>query len=166
MVCWRRHQRIFDNINHDVLINILKERIADDRFIRLIRKLLKAGYIEDWKFHRTYSGTPQGGIVSPLLANIYLDKLDKYMKEYIQDFDKGKNRKRNQASCSLGYKRRWIVHKLKRRSMKLNVPNWLRVTKRTKPKACLFQAVTRWMQVTNVSNMWDTPMISDWDNRQ
>lgn len=50
----------FDNINHDVLINILKERIADDRFIRLIRKLLKAGYIEDWKFHRTYSGTPQG----------------------------------------------------------------------------------------------------------
>ena len=104
----------FDNINHDVLINILKERIADDRFIRLIRKLLKAGYIEDWKFHRTYSGTPQGGIVSPLLANIYLDKLDKYMKEYIQDFDKGKNRKRNQASCSLGYKRRWIVHKLKK----------------------------------------------------
>lgn len=103
----------FDNINHDVLINILYERIADDRFIRLIRKLLKAGYIEDWKFHRTYSGTPQGGIVSPLLANIYLDKLDKYLKEYIQNFDKGKNRKRHPDTCTLGYKRRWIVHKLK-----------------------------------------------------
>ncbi len=103
----------FDNINHDVLINILCERIADDRFIRLIRKLLKAGYIEDWKFHRTYSGTPQGGIVSPLLANIYLDKLDKYLKEYIQNFDKGKNRKRHPDTCTLGYKRRWIVHKLK-----------------------------------------------------
>lgn len=104
----------FDNINHDVLIEILKERITDDRFIRLIRKMLNAGYIEDWKFHRTYSGTPQGGIVSPLLANIYLDKLDKYMKEYIQNFDKGKNRKRNPASCKLGYKRRWIVHKLQK----------------------------------------------------
>ena len=103
----------FDNINHDVLINILCERIADDRFIRLIRKLLKAGYIEDWKFHRTYSGTPQGGIVSPLLANIYLDKLDKYLKEYIQNFDKGKNRKRHPDTCTLGYKRRRIVHKLK-----------------------------------------------------
>lgn len=103
----------FDNINHDVLINILCERITDERFIRLIRKLLKAGYIEDWKFHRTYSGTPQGGIVSPLLANIYLDKLDKYLKEYIQNFDKGKNRKRHPDSCTLTYKRRWIVHKLK-----------------------------------------------------
>ena len=55
----------FDNINHDVLIGILKERIADERFIRLIRKFLKAGYIEDWVFHKTYSGTPQGGIISP-----------------------------------------------------------------------------------------------------
>ena len=57
----------FDNINHDVLINILLERIADERFIRLIRKFMKAGYIEDWQFHNTYSGTPQGGIISPIL---------------------------------------------------------------------------------------------------
>ncbi|WP_165044670.1 group II intron reverse transcriptase/maturase [Dysgonomonas sp. ZJ709] len=103
----------FDNINHDVLINTLKERISDDRFIRIIRKFLNAGYVEDWKFHKTYSGTPQGGIISPMLANIYLDKLDKYMKEYIQNFDKGKGRKRNEQSVSLGYKRRWIVEKLK-----------------------------------------------------
>ena len=75
----------FDNINHDVLINILLERIADERFIRLIRKFMKAGYIEDWQFHNTYSGTPQGGIISPILANIYLDKLDKYIKEYRKD---------------------------------------------------------------------------------
>ena len=52
----------FDNINHDVLINILKERIEDERFIRLIRKFLNAGYIEEWTFHKTYSGTPQGGL--------------------------------------------------------------------------------------------------------
>jgi len=85
----------FDNINHDVLIEILKERIADERFIRLIRKFLNAGYVEDWIFHKTYSGTPQGGIVSPILANIYLDKLDKYMKEYIFNFDKGDKRQDN-----------------------------------------------------------------------
>ena len=104
----------FDNISHDVLINILEERISDNRFIRLIRKLLNAGYIEEWKFHNTYSGTPQGGIVSPLLANIYLDKLDKYMKEYILRFDKGKGRKRNEKTISIGYKKRWVYEKLKR----------------------------------------------------
>ena len=85
----------FDNIDHDVLIEILKERIADDRFLRLIRKFLKAGYIEDWKFNNTYSGTPQGGIISPILANIYLDKFDKYMIEYAKNFDKGECRQRN-----------------------------------------------------------------------
>jgi group II intron reverse transcriptase/maturase len=79
----------FDNINHEVLIGILKERIADERFIRLLRKFLNAGYIEDWVYHKTFSGTPQGGIISPILANIYLDKFDKYIKEYIREFDKG-----------------------------------------------------------------------------
>ncbi len=66
----------FDNIDHDVLIGLLEKRIADRRFVRLIRGLLKAGYIEDWVYHRTYSGTPQGGVVSPMLANIYLHELD------------------------------------------------------------------------------------------
>jgi retron-type reverse transcriptase len=79
----------FDNIDHEVMVNVLKERIADERFIRLIKKFLNAGYIEDWKFNKTYSGTPQGGIISPILANIYLDKFDKYMSEYIQNFYMG-----------------------------------------------------------------------------
>lgn len=81
----------FDNIDHDILIRILEERISDNRFIRLIRKFLNAGYMEEWTFHRTYSGTPQGGIISPILANIYLDKFDKYMNEYIHNFNEGKN---------------------------------------------------------------------------
>ena len=102
----------FDNINHDVLINTLKERISDDRFIRLIRKFLNAGYIENWKFHNTYSGTPQGGIVSPILANIYLDKLDKYMKEFQDKFDKGEHRKRNEQTQILWNERRRILAKL------------------------------------------------------
>ena len=85
----------FDNIDHHVLIDTLKERISDDRFLRLIWKFLRAGYIEDFKFNKTYSGTPQGGIISPILANIYLDKFDKYMREYSEKFDKGKKRREN-----------------------------------------------------------------------
>ena len=85
----------FDNIDHNILIDILRERISDERFLRLIRKFLNVGYIEEWKFKRTYSGTPQGGIVSPILANIYLDKFDKYMKDYASKFNKGDKRRRN-----------------------------------------------------------------------
>ncbi len=85
----------FDNIDHEVLINILRERIADERFLRLIYKFLKAGYIEKADYHGTYSGTPQGGTISPVLANIYLDKFDKYMKEYATNFEKGAKRMTN-----------------------------------------------------------------------
>ncbi|SDH75969.1 reverse transcriptase domain-containing protein [Mucilaginibacter sp. P25] len=73
----------FDNIQHNVLIEVLRKRISDERFLRLIRKFLNAGYIEDWTFHKTFSGTPQGGLISPILANIYLDQLDKYIEQYI-----------------------------------------------------------------------------------
>ena len=104
----------FDNIDHDVLVQILRERISDDRFIRLIRKFLKAGYVEDWTFHNTYSGTPQGGIVSPILANIYLDKLDKYVKEYIRHFDKGTKRRPGKESNDLANERKRTVRKLKK----------------------------------------------------
>ena len=90
----------FDNIDHGVLIDILRERISDERFLRLIRKFLNVGYLENWQFHNTYSGTPQGGIISPILANIYLDKFDKYMKAYMDGFNKGKKRK-----ATLEYKR-------------------------------------------------------------
>lgn len=104
----------FDNIDHDVLVGILRERISDDRFIRLIRKILKAGYVEDWTFHNTYSGMPQGGIVSPILANIYLDKLDKYVKEYIRHFDMGTKRRPGKESNDLANERKRTVRKLKK----------------------------------------------------
>lgn len=104
----------FDNIDHDVLVGILRERISDDRFIRLIRKFLKAGYVEDWTFHNTYSGMPQGGIVSPILANIYLDKLDKYVKEYIRHFDMGTKRRPGKESNDLANERKRTVRKLKK----------------------------------------------------
>ena len=104
----------FDNIDNDVLVGILRERISDDRFIRLIRKFLKAGYVEDWTFHNTYSGMPQGGIVSPILANIYLDKLDKYVKEYIRHFDMGTKRRPGKESNDLANERKRTVRKLKK----------------------------------------------------
>lgn len=85
----------FDNIDHHILINALRERIKDEYFIALIWKFLRAGYMQDWTYHKTYSGTPQGGIISPLLANVYLNKFDEYMLKYIEEFNQGKTRKRN-----------------------------------------------------------------------
>jgi group II intron reverse transcriptase/maturase len=81
----------FDNIDHKVLLEILQRKIKDSRFINLIRQFLKVGYVEDWKFHQTHSGTPQGGILSPLLANIYLNELDTFVAEMKVDFDKPRN---------------------------------------------------------------------------
>ena len=95
----------FDNIDHDIMIAILSKRINDDRFLRLIRKFLNAGYMEANQMHSTYSGTPQGGIISPILANIYLDQLDKFMLEYKKDFDTGAKRKENKEYQKLAWKR-------------------------------------------------------------
>lgn len=85
----------FDNIDHHILINILRKRIKDEKFISLIWKFLKAGYLDNWKYHETLSGTPQGSLISPILANIYLHELDKYMMKYKKSFDIGRTRKRN-----------------------------------------------------------------------
>ena len=103
----------FDNINHNVLITTMNKRIKDERFLRLIRKFLNAGYMEDWTFHKTYSGTPQGGIISPILANIYLDQLDKYMREYAENFNIGKDRKRTPEYRKLEVQRGKLVKILK-----------------------------------------------------
>ena len=82
----------FDNIDHVILLRLLEKRIADCRFIALIRGMLKAGYMEDWRFHRTLSGTPQGGVISPSLANIYLHELDEWTQARMAAFDRGKKR--------------------------------------------------------------------------
>lgn len=102
----------FDHIDHNVLIGILRERISDERFLRLIRKFLNAGYVEEWKYFNTYSGTPQGGIISPILANIYLDKFDKYMKEYAEKFRKGKQRHINNEYFRLNTRRNLLKKKM------------------------------------------------------
>ena len=63
------------------MVRILAEKIRDNRFLRLIANMLKAGYLEDWQYHETLSGAPQGGVVSPILSNIYLDKLDQFVEQ-------------------------------------------------------------------------------------
>jgi group II intron reverse transcriptase/maturase len=78
----------FDNINHETLVNLVNRKIKDASFIQLLWKFLKAGYLEDWKYNKTFSGTPQGGIISPILANIYLHELDKYAAELAGNFEK------------------------------------------------------------------------------
>ncbi|MDW7797186.1 reverse transcriptase domain-containing protein [Streptococcus canis] len=88
----------FDTIDHDVLITMLSRQIQDGRFIRLIKNMLEAGYLDDWKFHKTISGTPQGGVISPLLANIYLHQFDKWVgEELIPQYTRGKKQKANSA---------------------------------------------------------------------
>lgn len=88
----------FDKLDHKILLSILRETIHDEPFLQLVNKLLGAGYMEEWKFHATLSGTPQGGVLSPLLSNIYLDRLDRYVEqELIPEYTKGEKRKVNPA---------------------------------------------------------------------
>lgn len=86
----------FGSMDHDIMIKILAEKLHDNRFLRLVRNMLKAGYLEDWEHHDTLSGVPQGGVVSPVLSNIYLNKLDEFIEEtLIPQYTRGQRRRRN-----------------------------------------------------------------------
>jgi len=98
----------FDNINHHVLVDLINRKIKDARLIKLIWKLLRAGYVEEWKYSTTYSGTPQGGIVSPIFSNIYLHELDKFVLNLAGEFEKPRVRKH-----TIEYDRlRWRIEKI------------------------------------------------------
>src|SRR6266566_8584348 len=87
----------FGSLSHEQLIATLSEKIHDGRFLHLMRKLLDAGYLEDWTFNQTLSGVPQGSIVSPILSNILLDKLDQFVEStLIPQYTRGKSRKNAQ----------------------------------------------------------------------
>lgn len=86
----------FDSIDHEVLLAILARDIHDGRLLNLIRLSLKAGALDNWRYHKTYSGTPQGSILSSLLANIYLHELDVFIEdELIPRYTAGKKRAYN-----------------------------------------------------------------------
>jgi len=85
----------FDTVNHETLLKIMNKRITDKRFLHLVGQFLKAGYVEDWRYHQTYTGTPQGGNLSPILSNIYLNELDQMVAAKAAEWNKGKTRKVN-----------------------------------------------------------------------
>jgi hypothetical protein len=86
----------FGSLDHEILLGILAEKIHDQRFLRLIRNMLRAGYLEDWEYRETLSGCPQGGTVSPILSNIYLHKLDEFAeRELIPQYTRGTSRRNN-----------------------------------------------------------------------
>jgi group II intron reverse transcriptase/maturase len=86
----------YGSLDHQILLSILAEKIDDQRFLRLVRNMLKAGYLEDRVYHDTLSGVPQGGVVSPILSCIYLDKLDKFVEqELIPQYTRGASRSLN-----------------------------------------------------------------------
>lgn len=110
-------QACFDSFDHHVLIDILRRCIDDEAFITLMWKFLKAGYMEQWQYHKTYCGTPQGSGISPILANIYLHELDTHMEEYKAGFVTGTrfNRKVNPEYTKLND----AVKKYKRQNAKI-----------------------------------------------
>jgi hypothetical protein len=119
----------FDNVDHHILIDILRRRIKDEHFIGLIWKFLKAGYMEDWVYHNTYSGTPQGSIISPILANVYLNELDVFMDEYAKRFNTGKCRRHGKAYQSK------LGHLNYLRQRKYSKAKWDRLTDEQKAAA-------------------------------
>src|SRR2546426_3310033 len=119
----------FGSLNHEVLLDTLKETIHDNRFLRLIRHMLQAGYLEEWRWHETLSGAPQGGVCSPILSNIYLDKLDKFVETVLMPkYNRGKKRTRNSSYESI----RNAIARAKRRGDRQAVRQ-LRKQLRTQP---------------------------------
>jgi retron-type reverse transcriptase len=106
----------FDSLSHDILLDTLAEYIHDGRFLRLIRELLKAGYLEDWQWTRTLSGAPQGSIIGPTLSNIYLSKLDAFVEETLIPTDDSDMVAMQMTGCSVssgrGQKLRTLKTKL------------------------------------------------------
>jgi group II intron reverse transcriptase/maturase len=86
----------FGSLDHEVMLSALAEKISDNRFLRLIKQMLQAGYLEDWEWNATLSGVPQGGVVSPVLSNIYLDRMDKFAETIlIPEYTRGQVRAKN-----------------------------------------------------------------------
>ncbi len=90
----------FDNIDHHILISIVRRRITDENFIELLWKFLRAGYLENWEYNTTYSGTPQGSGVSPILANIYLSELDAFVENLKSEYDRQDSYRKPQKEYS------------------------------------------------------------------
>lgn len=84
----------FNDIHHEKVIAVLEAKIQDQRFLNLLRKLLRSGYIgREWRLHDSLIGIPRGGILGPLLTNVLLDRLDKFVEHLKEVYERGKARK-------------------------------------------------------------------------
>ena len=105
----------FDNIDHEILLGIIGRKIKDQKFLKLLREMLEAGYMQDWKYHQTYSGTPQGGVISPILSNIMLNELDQFMEnELLPAYNRGERKADNKEYKQLSAE----IRKARRRGNK------------------------------------------------
>ena len=119
-------RNFFDSMSHELMVSLLEKRIDDKRFIKLIGCMLKAGYLEEWKYYPTYSGSPQGGVVSPILSGIYLHELDCFVEQLIQQFRKGKQRQLNPEHKKLTYQKYCIRKEIDRIGKMPHLMNQLR----------------------------------------
>lgn len=123
----------FDNIDHHILIKIIRRRINDESFIELLWKFLRAGYLESWEYNTTYSGTPQGSGVSPLLANVYLSELDIFIEKMKNGFDRQESyRKPQKAYSQIGGLLSYWKKKLKTAKAEANEVEICKAEKRIK----------------------------------
>jgi group II intron reverse transcriptase/maturase len=94
----------FGSLDHEIILRILGEKLHDNRFLRLIKQMLQAGYLEDWIWNASLSGAPQGGVVSPILSNIYLDRLDSFVETVlVPEYTRGSSRARNPVYERVAY---------------------------------------------------------------
>jgi retron-type reverse transcriptase len=118
---WAQTSSGYLSLDHEVMIKILGEKILDNRFLRMIRNMLTAGYLEDWRHHETLSGAPQGVVVSPILSNIYLDRLDVFVETVlIPQYTRGARRKPNPEY--------WRIHSRRWRARSCSAPSGFAVT--------------------------------------
>ena len=101
----------FESLDHQVLLAILREQLHDNRLLRLIANLLKAGDLEEWRFNATLSGVPQGGVVSPILSSLYLDRLDQFVETGLRPTHNRGDRRQNYPPYKALLKAAWAKRK-------------------------------------------------------
>ncbi|RSS32423.1 maturase [Streptomyces sp. WAC05858] len=140
----------FGSLDHEVLLRTLGEKVDDGRFLRLIDHMLKAGYLEDWKWNATLSGAPQGGVASPILSNIYLDRLDQFVEQQLlPEYNRGKQRRNHPEYHRLDGRMYWA----KRRGDRAAIRQ-LRLMKRSLPSRDPYDPGYRRLRYIRYADDW------------
>jgi retron-type reverse transcriptase len=142
----------FGSLDHQVMIATLAENIHDNRFLRLVRNMLTAGYLEDWTYNATLSGAPPGGVVSPILSNIYLHRLDTFVETVlIPEYTQGTRRAFNPAYRRMQYR----IRQTRKRGDRAEARHWAN-------SCALCPARTRTIPATGGCDMRVMPTIPSW----